>query len=97
QDPGRAESEQQASENQGSSGSSGAGGPPGDGEPAGDGSGSEVDFGLPIKVDPDARVPVMMNGRVPLDVKTADELIARAKWVYRMFTDPETGVVLESA
>ncbi|MDK7749630.1 HNH endonuclease signature motif containing protein [Brevibacterium sp. UMB10442] len=67
------------------------------GEPAGDGSGSALDFGLPIKVDPDARVPVMMNNRVPLDVKTADELIARAKWVYRMFTDPETGVVLESA
>lgn len=66
------------------------------GEPAGDGSGSELDFGLPIKVDPDARVPVMMNNRVPLDAKTADELIAQAKWVYRMFTDPETGVVLES-
>ncbi|EFG48468.1 HNH endonuclease domain protein [Brevibacterium mcbrellneri ATCC 49030] len=60
------------------------------------GSGSGLDFGLPIKVDPDVRVPVMMNGRVPLDAKTADELIAQAKWVYRMFTDPETGVVLES-
>ncbi|MDK7749244.1 HNH endonuclease signature motif containing protein [Brevibacterium sp. UMB10442] len=59
-------------------------------------TGSELDFGLPIKVDSDARVPVMMNNRVPLDVKTADELIAQAKWVYRMFTDPETGVVLES-
>ncbi|MDK8714603.1 HNH endonuclease signature motif containing protein, partial [Brevibacterium sp. UMB1308A] len=60
------------------------------------GAGSGLDFGLPIKVDPDARVPVMMNGRVPLDVKTADGLISQAKWVYRMFTDPETGVVLES-
>ena len=64
------------------------------GEPVG--AGNELDFGLPIKVDPDARVPVMMNNRVPLDTKTADELIAQAKWVYRMFTDPETGVVLES-
>ena len=64
------------------------------GEPVG--AGNELDFGLPIKVDPDARVPVMMNGRVPLDTKTADELITQAKWVYRMFTDPETGVVLES-
>ena len=59
-------------------------------------AGSELDFGLPIRVDPEARVPVMMNNRVPLDTKTADEVIARAKWVYRMFTDPETGVVLES-
>ena len=59
--------------------------------------GSELDYGLPVRVDPDARVPVMMNNRVPLDTKTADEVIARAKWVYRMFTDPETGVVLESA
>ena len=71
----------------------GAGGPPG----ADSAAGGELDFGLPIKVDPDVRVPVMMNGRVPLDTKTADEVIARAKWVYRMFTDPETGVVLESA
>ena len=61
------------------------------------GAGSELDFGLPIKVDPGARVPVMMNNRVPLDTKTADEVITRAKWVYRMFTDPQTGVVLESA
>ncbi|MDK8347209.1 MAG: HNH endonuclease signature motif containing protein, partial [Brevibacterium sp. UMB1308B] len=59
-------------------------------------TGSELDFGLPVEVDPGARVPVMMNGRVPLDVKTADEVIVQAKWVYRMFTDPETGVVLES-
>ena len=64
-------------------------------EPAG--AGSEFDFGLPIKVDPGARAPVMMNGRVPLDARTADEVIARAKWLYRMFTDPKTGVVLESA
>ena len=61
------------------------------------GAGSELDYGLPIKVDPEARVPVMMNNRVPLDTKTADEVIAQAKWVYRMFTDPQTGVVLESA
>ncbi|MDK8713289.1 HNH endonuclease signature motif containing protein, partial [Brevibacterium sp. UMB1308A] len=114
QDPGRAESEQQASENQGTGVSSGADVSPGReealnpeeflnadepliaGESLSAATGSEVDYGLPIKVDPDARVPVMMNGRVPLDVKTADELIAQAKWVYRMFTDPETGVVLES-
>ncbi|MBM7817494.1 hypothetical protein JOE56_002188 [Brevibacterium paucivorans] len=61
------------------------------------GAGSEFDFGLPVKVDSGARVPVMMNNRVPLDTKTADEVIARAKWLYRMFTDPQTGVVLESA
>ena len=60
-------------------------------------AGSELDYGLPVKVDPDVRVPVMMNNRVPLDAKTADEVIAQAKWVYRMFTDPQTGVVLESA
>ena len=78
--------------------------PPGTGSPPGDTetlsaeiAGSELDYGLPIKVDPGARVPVMMNNRVPLDAKTADEVIAQAKWVYRMFTDPETGVVLESA
>ena len=71
----------------------GAGGPPG----ADSAAGGELDFGLPIKVDPDVRVPVMMNNRVPLDTKTADRVIAQAKWVYRMFTDPETGVVLESA
>ncbi|MBM7816128.1 hypothetical protein JOE56_000822 [Brevibacterium paucivorans] len=75
----------------------GSGAPPGTGAPQGDGSGSEFDFGLPIKVDPGARAPVMMNGRVPLDARTADEVIARAKWLYRMFTDPKTGVVLESA
>ena len=95
QDPGRYETEEQASENQGSSAPSGVGAPPGASEPAG--AGSECDFGLPVTVDPDARVPVMMNNRVPLDAQTADGLIARAKWVYRMFTDPETGVVLESA
>ena len=73
--------------------------PPGVGVPPGADSaaGSEFDFGLPVRVDPGARVPVMMNNRVPLDTKTADEVIARAKWVYRMFTDPQTGVVLESA
>ncbi|MGX6450633.1 HNH endonuclease signature motif containing protein [Brevibacterium paucivorans] len=61
------------------------------------GAGGELDYGLPVRVDPDVRVPVMMNNRVPLDAKTADEVITRAKWVYRMFTDPETGVVLETA
>ena len=95
QDPGRYETEEQASENQGSCASSWAGSPPGDDEAVS--VGSDLDYGLPIKVDPGARVPVMMNNRVPLDTKTADEVIARAKWVYRMFTDPETGVVLESA
>ena len=71
--------------------------PPGTGVSPGAGSGSECDFGLPVTVDPGARVPVMMNNRVPLDAQAADEVIARAKWVYRMFTDPQTGVVLESA
>ena len=104
--------EEQALGNQGSSAPSGVGPghgeqlfndqgsgvPPGAGGPSGADSaaGSELDFGLPIKVDPDVRVPVMMNGRVPLDTKTADRVIARAKWLYRMFTDPQTGVVLES-
>ena len=83
---------------QGSSAPPGVGVPPGDTETlSAEIAGSEFDFGLPIKVDPDVRAPVMMNGRVPLDTKTADEVIARAKWVYRMFTDPQTGVVLESA
>ena len=80
---------------QGSSAPQGVGVPPGASEPVG--AGGEVDFGLPVRVDPDVRVPVMMNNRVPLDAKTADEVIAQAKWVYRMFTDPQTGVVLESA
>ena len=64
-------------------------------EPAG--AGSEFDFGLPVRVDPGARAPVMMNGRVPLDARTADSVVSQVKWLYRMFTDPETGVVLESA
>ena len=80
---------------QGSSAPPGVGVPPGASEPVG--AGGEVDFGLPVRVDPDVRVPVMMNNQVPLDAKTADEVITRAKWVYRMFTDPQTGVVLESA
>ncbi|WP_347031067.1 HNH endonuclease signature motif containing protein [Brevibacterium paucivorans] len=88
---GRHGTEEQTFMDQGSSA------PPGAGSPPGAAAGSGLDFGLPIKVDPDVRVPVMMNNRVPLDAKTADEVIARAKWVYRMFTDPETGVVLESA
>ena len=90
--------EEQVFEHQESSAPPGVGVPPGDTETlSAEIAGSEFDFGLPIKVDPDVRAPVMMNGRVPLDTKTADEVIARAKWVYRMFTDPETGVVLESA
>ena len=98
---GRHRTEEQASQNQGSSAPPGTGVPPGAGGPPGAsepvGAGSELDYGLPVRVDPGARVPVMMNKRVPLDTKTADEVITRAKWVYRMFTDPETGVVLESA
>ena len=90
--------EEQVFEHQESSAPPGVGVPPGDTETlSAEIAGSEFDFGLPIKVDPDVRAPVMMNGRVPLDTKTADEVIARAKWVYRMFTDPQTGVVLESA
>ena len=95
QNSGTPASSEQDFEYQGSGAPPGAGVPPGASEPVG--AGSELDFGLPVKVDPGVRVPVMMNGRVPLDTKTADEVIARAKWVYRMFTDPETGVVLESA
>ncbi|WP_343834078.1 HNH endonuclease signature motif containing protein, partial [Brevibacterium paucivorans] len=98
QNSGSPVSSEQAFTYQGSSASPGVGVPPGAGGPPGADSaaGSELDYGLPIKVDPDAQVPVMMNNRVPLDTKTADEVIARAKWVYRMFTDPQTGVVLES-
>jgi len=107
------ETEEQAFENQGRSAPSGTDAPPGSEETLNSeeflnteermissepvGAGSELDYGLPVRVDPDVRVPVMMNGRVPLDAKTADSVIARAKWVYRMFTDPQTGVVLESA
>ena len=80
---------------QGSSAPQGVGVPPGASEPVG--AGGEVDFGLPVRVDPDVRVPVMMNGRVPLDARTADSVVSQVKWLYRMFTDPETGVVLESA
>ena len=98
QDSGRHETKEQTSQNQGSSAPLGTDVPPGaGGSPGADSAaGSELDFGLPVNVDPDVRVPVMMNGRVPLDAKTADEVIAQAKWVYRMFTDPQTGVVLES-
>ena len=89
--------EEQVFEHQESSAPSGVGVPPGDTETlSAEIAGSELDYGLPVKVDPDVRAPVMMNDRVPLDTKTADEVIARAKWVYRMFTDPQTGVVLES-
>ncbi|PMD06052.1 HNH endonuclease signature motif containing protein [Brevibacterium paucivorans] len=88
--------DEQLFDDQGTGMSPGASSPPGDGEPLSDGAGSELDYGLPVRVDPGARVPVMMNNRVPLDAKTADRVITRAKWVYRMFTDPETGVVLES-
>ncbi|MCG7299630.1 HNH endonuclease [Brevibacterium sp. ACRRH] len=92
------EPEKRRPEYQGSSAPPGAGGPPGDTETlSAEIAGSEFDFGVPVRVDPGARAPVMMNNRVPLDTKTADEVIARAKWVYRMFTDPQTGVVLESA
>ncbi|MDK8713628.1 HNH endonuclease signature motif containing protein, partial [Brevibacterium sp. UMB1308A] len=90
QDFRRNQTDERIHEDQGSSA------PPGTNSLPGDSAGSGLDYGLPIKVDLDARVPVMMNGRVPLDVKTADEVIAQAKWVYQMFTDPETGVVLES-
>ncbi|GAA1196925.1 hypothetical protein GCM10009585_12790 [Brevibacterium paucivorans] len=92
QDPGRHETEEQAFGNQGSSVPPDAGGPPG----ADSAAGSGCDFGLPVRVDPGARAPVMMNGRVPLDAKTADSVVSQVKWLYRMFTDPETGVVLES-
>ena len=89
--------EEQVFEHQGSSAPPGVGVPPGDTETlSAEIAGSEFDFGLPVRVDPGACAPVMMNGRVPLDARTADEVITRAKWVYRMFTDPETGVVLES-
>lgn len=50
----------------------------------------------PVLVRERLNVPVMMNNRIPIDDQTADELISRATWVYRMFTDPDTGVVLQS-
>ena len=113
QNSGTLVSGEQAFTCQGSSASPGVGVPPGSeetlnpeeflnteepvsaSEPVG--AGSEFDFGLPVRVDPDVRVPVMLNNRVPLDAKTADSVVSQVKWVYRMFTDPETGVVLESA
>jgi len=41
-------------------------------------------------------VPVMLNNRIPIDPQTADQVLMDATWLYRMFTDPQTGVVLES-
>lgn len=41
-------------------------------------------------------VPVMLNNRIPIDPQTADQVLMDARWVYRFFTDPQTGVVLES-
>lgn len=42
-------------------------------------------------------VPIMVNGVEPIDAYTADEVLTQVSWVYRMFTDPRSGVVLESA
>lgn len=50
----------------------------------------------PVLVRERLNVPAMVNNRTPIDDQTADELISRATWVYRMFTDPDTGVVLQS-
>lgn len=50
----------------------------------------------PVLVRERLNVPAMLNNRTPIDDQTADELISRATWVYRMFTDPDTGVVLQS-
>ena len=41
-------------------------------------------------------IPVMLNNRIPIDPQTADQVLMDATWLYRMFTDPQTGVVLES-
>jgi len=50
----------------------------------------------PVLVRERLNVPAMVNNRTPIDDQTADELISRATWVYRMFTDPDTGVVLQT-
>ena len=50
----------------------------------------------PVLVRDRLNVPAMVNNRTPIDDQTADELISRATWVYRMFTDPDTGVVLQT-
>lgn len=50
----------------------------------------------PVLVRERLNVPAMVNNRTPIDDQTADEVISRATWVYRMFTDPDTGVVLQS-
>ena len=50
----------------------------------------------PVLVRDRLNVPAMVNNRTPIDDQTADEVISRATWVYRMFTDPDTGVVLQS-
>ncbi|MDK8346830.1 HNH endonuclease signature motif containing protein [Brevibacterium sp. UMB1308A] len=42
------------------------------------------------------QIPVMLNNRIPIDPQTADQVLLDATWLYRMFTDPQTGVVLES-
>ncbi|MDK7750670.1 HNH endonuclease signature motif containing protein [Brevibacterium sp. UMB10442] len=42
------------------------------------------------------QIPVMLNNRIPIDPQTADQVLLDAAWLYRMFTDPRTGVVLES-
>ena len=50
----------------------------------------------PVLVRERLNVPAMVNNRTPIDDQTADEVISRATWVYRMFTDPDTGVVLQT-
>lgn len=57
---------------------------------------SDGNMTQPVLVRDRLNVPVMVNNRTPIDDQTADELISRATWVYRMFTDPDTGVVLQS-
>ena len=57
---------------------------------------SDGNMARPVLVRERLNVPAMVNNRTPIDDQTADELISRATWVYRMFTDPDTGVVLQS-
>lgn len=57
---------------------------------------SDGNMAKPVLVRERLNVPAMVNNRTPIDDQTADELISRATWVYRMFTDPDTGVVLQT-
>ncbi len=79
----------------GLSGVTPVGDPPNDSALADKGS-NDGNVAKPVLVRERLNVPAMVNNRTPIDDQTADEVISRATWVYRMFTDPDTGVVLQS-